>query len=153
MYVGGTQGPSLGTPIAVYSSTGKPLPDGTAGELVATAAFPNMPVFFWSDPHNTLYYNAYFASHPHVWTHGDFVCFHPITKNLVFLGRSDGVLNPSGVRFGSAEIYGVLERGFADRVEDAICVGQRRKEEDDERVLLFLLMRDGEFVWGGGKRD
>lgn len=69
--------------------------------------------------------------------------FHPITKNLVFLGRADGVLNPSGVRFGSAEIYSVLEAGFP-AVQDSICVGQKRKGDEDERVLLFLLMKPGE---------
>ena len=59
------------------------------------------------------------------------------------LGRSDGVLNPSGVRFGSAEIYAVLE-AFSGPVDDALCVGQRRPQKDkDERVLLFLKMRSG----------
>lgn len=78
-----------------------------------------------------------------MWTHGDFVMVHPITKNLVFLGRADGVLNPSGVRFGSAEIYGVLENGFP-MVSDAICVGQRRPQDADESVMLFLMMKPGE---------
>ena len=57
---------------------------------------------------------------------------------------SDGVLNPSGVRFGSGEIYSVLERSeFAARIDDALCVGQRRPQDDDERVLLFIKMRPG----------
>lgn len=78
-----------------------------------------------------------------MWTHGDFVMIHPITKNLIFLGRADGVLNPSGVRFGSAEIYGVLENGFP-MVSDAVCVGQRRPQDADESVMLFLMMKPGE---------
>ena len=58
---------------------------------------------------------------------------------------SDGVLNPSGVRFGSGEIYNVLERSeFAARIDDAICVGQRRPQDKDERVLLFIKMRPGQ---------
>ncbi len=68
---------------------------------------------------------------------------HPATRGITFLGRADGVLNPSGVRFGSAEIYAVVERNFADRVADSICVGQRRPRDPDESVLLFLLMRPG----------
>lgn len=68
---------------------------------------------------------------------------HPITKNLVFLGRADGVLNPSGVRFGSAEIYSVLENGFP-MLSDSICVGQRRPRDADETVLLFLMMKPEE---------
>ena len=38
------------------------------------------------------------------------------------LGRSDGILNPSGVRFGSSEIYDCLEG--LDAVEDSLVVGQ-----------------------------
>jgi len=149
--VGGTQGPSLGTPIAVYDSlieggrgiSGASIPDGEAGELVAHLAFPNMPIHFWNDPSGSRYFSAYFEKYDNVWTHGDFVMLHPVTKQLFFLGRADGVLNPSGVRFGSAEIYAVLENGFPT-VSDAICVGQRRPQDADESVMLFLLMKKGE---------
>lgn len=153
VYLGGTQGPSLGVPVAVYDSLlsdgpGKPVPDGTPGELVATGAFPNVPVCLWGDRTPTgapgsKFHSAYFARFDHVWAHGDFVVFHPVTKNLTFLGRADGVLNPSGVRFGSAEIYSVLERHFTDRLADSLCVGQRRPQDNDESVMLFLLMRPG----------
>lgn len=54
----------------------------------------------------------------------------------------DGVLNPSGVRFGSSEIYAVTEK-FPE-IEDSICVGQRRKSDLDERVLLFVKMKQGQ---------
>ncbi|KAI2621654.1 acetoacetyl-coenzyme A synthetase [Hypoxylon sp. NC1633] len=153
VYVGGTSGPSLGVKVALYDSLlppgpGKEVPDGTPGELVATQSFPNVPVYLWGDRTPTgvpgpKFHSAYFARYEHVWAHGDFCVFHPVTKNLNFLGRADGVLNPSGVRFGSAEIYSVLERNFADRVADSICVGQRRPRDDDESVMLFLLMRPG----------
>lgn len=78
-----------------------------------------------------------------VWTHGDFISIHPVTKQIFFLGRSDGVLNPSGIRFGSAEIYNVIDTRFADEIADSICVGQRRPQDTDESVMLFLLMRPG----------
>lgn len=78
-----------------------------------------------------------------VWTHGDFVSIHPVTKQLLFHGRADGVLNPSGVRFGSAEIYRVIEGHFSKEIADSICVGQRRPTDSDERVMLFLLMKPG----------
>lgn len=68
---------------------------------------------------------------------------HPVTKQVIFLGRADGVLNPSGVRFGSAEIYSVIESQFTKEVSDSICVGQRRPRDNDENVMLFLLMRPG----------
>ena len=67
--------------------------------------------------------------------------FHPVTKGLIFLGRADGVLNPSGVRFGSAEIYSILEAQFSEQIADSICVGQRRAQDDDESVMLFLMMK------------
>jgi acetoacetyl-CoA synthetase len=78
-----------------------------------------------------------------VWTHGDFISIHPITKQIFFLGRSDGVLNPSGIRFGSSEIYNVLDTRFSEEIADSICVGQRRPQDSDESVMLFLLMRPG----------
>ena len=53
------------------------------------------------------------------------------------------MLNPSGVRFGSAEVYNVLDARFPDEIQDSVCVGQRRPEDEDERVLLFLLMKPG----------
>jgi acetoacetyl-CoA synthetase len=151
VYVGGAQGPSLGTPIAIYDSLieggrgvrGVAVSEGTPGELVATAAFPNMPVCFWNDPSGSRYSSAYFEKYDNVWTHGDFVMIHPVTRQLIFLGRADGVLNPSGVRFGSAEIYGVLENRFP-QLGDSICVGQRRPQDQDETVMLFCLMKPGE---------
>ncbi|KIW07361.1 acetoacetate-CoA ligase [Verruconis gallopava] len=150
VYVGGCQGPSIGTAIAVYDQTieggkgvkGVELEDGTPGELVAPLSFPNQPVFFWGADGAQKYYNSYFARFDDVWTHGDFIMIHPITKQIFFLGRADGVLNPSGVRFGSAEIYNVVEQ-FFPQVQDSICVGQRRPNDHDETVLLFLLMAPG----------
>jgi acetoacetyl-CoA synthetase len=102
-----------------------------------------MPVYFWNDPSGSRYSSAYFEKYDNVWTHGDFIAIHPVTKNVSFLGRADGVLNPSGVRFGSAEIYSVVDARFP-AVADSICVGQRRPQDPDEVVMLFLLMKPGE---------
>ncbi|PHH60249.1 hypothetical protein CDD81_1908 [Ophiocordyceps australis] len=79
-----------------------------------------------------------------VWHHGDFVKIpDSATGGLVMLGRSDGVLKPAGVRFGSAEIYNVLARFFSSQVEDAVCVGRYRATDTDEAVCLFLVMSPG----------
>jgi acetoacetyl-CoA synthetase len=67
---------------------------------------------------------------------------HPVTHQVFFLGRADGVLNPSGIRFGSAEIYSVIESNFPN-VLDSLCVGQRRPTDHDETVILFLQMAPG----------
>ncbi|ROW09063.1 hypothetical protein VMCG_02879 [Cytospora schulzeri] len=154
VYVGGTQGPSLGTDARIYDATlpdgpGKEVPHGTPGELVATMPFPNMPCRFWNDKEpvatpGSKYHSAYFNRFDKVWAHGDFCSIHPITGNITFMGRADGVLNPSGVRFGSAEIYSVIERHFADKIHDSLCVGQRRPRDEDESVMLFLLMKPGQ---------
>ncbi|OGM45400.1 acetoacetyl-CoA synthase [Aspergillus bombycis] len=150
VYVGGCAGMSLGIPVDVYDPSiegagvqGVPVEPGAAGELVATAAFPNMPACFWGPNGHKRYHGAYFARFDNVWTHGDFVSVHPVTKQLFFHGRADGVLNPSGVRFGSSEIYQVIESEFPSEVVDSICVGQRRPSDTDERVVLFLLLKPG----------
>jgi acetoacetyl-CoA synthetase len=146
VYVGGTQGIGLGVQVEVYNSLleeGKPMTYGTPGELVATSAFPNMPIRFWGDDKGKRYFAAYFERFDNVWTQGDFVIIHPKTRQLGFLGRADGVLNPSGVRFGSAEIYSVIESQF-HQISDSICVGQRRLKDNDETVLLFCKMRPDE---------
>lgn len=153
MYVGGTMGPSLGTDARIFDAMlpdgpGREVPHGTPGELVAALSFPNVPCCLWNDTTpvaapGSKYHSAYFNRFEHVWAHGDFCVIHPATGQITFLGRADGVLNPSGVRFGSAEIYSVIERRFADRISDSLCVGQKRPTDQDESVMLFLLMKPG----------
>ncbi|KAK5462536.1 hypothetical protein LTS15_002248 [Exophiala xenobiotica] len=148
VYSGGCQSRSLGIPVKVCDQTieggtAVEVEDGVPGELVAYAAFPTMPITFLGTDGPKRYFDSYFARFDNVWTHGDFIMIHPVTKQVMFLGRSDGVLNPSGVRFGSAEIYNILESKFADKISDSICVGQRRPTDTDERVVLFLLMKPG----------
>ena len=92
------------------------------------------------------YRESYFEMFPGVWHHGDFVRFNERTGGMVMLGRSDGILKPSGVRFGSAEIYNILLKYFAVDVEDALCIGKRREGDDDEVVVLFLKMADGKIL-------
>ncbi|KAF5707250.1 acetoacetate ligase [Fusarium globosum] len=113
---------------------------GAAGELVCTQPFPSQPHEFHGPGGLEKYRSSYFQRFgPKVWCQGDFIQRLADTGGLIMLGRSDGVLNPSGVRFGSAEIYAVTET-FSD-ISDAICVGQRRECDDDEQVLLFVKMK------------
>ncbi|KIJ18607.1 acetoacetate---CoA ligase [Paxillus involutus ATCC 200175] len=153
LYAGELQGPCLGMAVSVYSPSGQPIPatSCTPGELAITRPHPSIPLYFLNDtPTHTKFLSAYFRSFPPapdgtpVWRQGDFVVRNPATGGFVFLGRSDGVLNPSGVRFGSAEIYKFVngETEGLEEVEDALCVGQMREGENDERVLLFLKMRE-----------
>ncbi|EWZ93398.1 acetoacetate-CoA ligase [Fusarium oxysporum f. sp. radicis-lycopersici 26381] len=152
IYAGGCPGRVIGTPMAIYPSSPdldkpiSPVPDGEPGDLVGTAAFPNVPLYLWNDTTpapGKKYTSAYFDRFPNVWSQGDFAAVHPQTGHIHILGRSDGVLNPSGIRFGSADIYAVLEGSFAKEVAESLCVGQRRPQDHDESVVLFLLMKPG----------
>ncbi|KAB5558175.1 hypothetical protein GE09DRAFT_103038 [Coniochaeta sp. 2T2.1] len=139
----------LGMAIGVVDSASDPenplplVPAGSAGDLVCTQPFPCQPVTFFGPGGHEKYRAAYFERFPGLWHHGDFVRMDPLTGGLVMLGRSDGVLKPAGVRFGSAEIYNILTKFFASEVEDAVCVGRRRETDRDETVCLFVLMVPG----------
>ncbi|KAH8909729.1 acetoacetate-CoA ligase [Coniochaeta sp. PMI_546] len=139
----------LGMAIGVVDSASDPddprpvVPAGSAGDLVCTRPFPCQPVTFFGAGGDDKYRAAYFERFPGLWHHGDFVRMDPLTGGLVMLGRSDGVLKPAGVRFGSAEIYNILTKFFAAEVEDAVCVGRRRETDRDETVCLFVVMCPG----------
>ena len=75
---------------------------------------------FWGPNGSAKYQASYFEQFPGVWHHGDFIRFNPETGGLFMLGRSDGILKPSGVRFGSAEIYNLLLKHFPDSIEDSL---------------------------------
>lgn len=143
VYKGEIQCRSLGMAVSVYDYAGNDVSaSGEPGDLVCTTPFPAQPVMFWPPGPAGLekYRKSYFdVFGPKVWHHGDFVRLNPKTGGVVMLGRSDGVLKPSGVRFGSAEIYNVLLKNFADDIEDSLCVGRRRDGIDsDETVVLFV---------------
>ena len=84
---------------------------------MCTAPFPSMPTKFWNDEDGQKYQNAYFNKFDGMWAHGDFMLVSPKTKGILMLGRSDGTLNPSGVRFGSAEIYNIVDEFDEVRLE------------------------------------
>jgi acetoacetyl-CoA synthetase len=111
VYRGELQCRGLGMAVDVFDDEGRPIPagQGERGELVCTAPFPAMPVGFWNDPDGAKYHAAYFERFPNVWCHGDFV---ELTANegMIIYGRSDAVLNPGGVRIGTAEIYRQVEQ-------------------------------------------
>jgi acyl-coenzyme A synthetase/AMP-(fatty) acid ligase len=56
---------------------------------------------------------------------------------MKFFFFSDGTLNPNGIRFGSAEIYSVMDQ-FNSEILDSLCVAQRNPTTGHERVILFL---------------
>ena len=144
VYAGEIQARGLGMAVEAWDYSGKNITDaGEPGDLVCIKPFPCQPVMFWGKDGEEKYRKSYFEVFgDRVWHHGDFVRFNPSTGGLIMLGRSDGVLKPAGVRFGSAEIYNVLLKHFPE-IEDALCIGRRRESDTDETVILFVKMEEG----------
>jgi acetoacetyl-CoA synthetase len=138
VWKGEIQAPALGMKVEVFDDRGRSLPPGEKGELVCTLAFPSMPVGFWNDPDRRKYRSAYFERYPGVWRHGDYAAFTE-HGGVIIYGRSDAVLNPGGVRIGTAEIYRQVEQ--LDDVVESLVIGQRWG--GDERIVLFVRLRDG----------
>ena len=138
VYRGEIQAPGLGMDVQVWNDEGKSISQ-ERGELICAQSFPSRPVFFWKDEGGQKYYSAYYEHFPDVWAHGDFA---EITGHggIVIYGRSDAVLNPGGVRIGTAEIYRQVDK--VDAVLESIVIGQEWK--NDVRVVLFVKMREGQ---------
>ncbi len=137
VYSGEIQCRGLGMAVEIWDDEGQNI-EGAKGELVCTRSFPSCPVKFWNDPDGSKFRSAYFELYPGVWAQGDYA---EITEHqgIVIHGRSDAVLNPGGVRIGTAEIYRQVEK--VAEVLDSVVIGQRW--QDDVRVVLFVLLREG----------
>ncbi|MDB2432806.1 acetoacetate--CoA ligase [Luminiphilus sp.] len=136
VYTGQIQCRALGMAVEFWDPQGQALPEGK-GELVCYKPFPSMPIGFWNDTDGAKYHKAYFAQFENVWCHGD---YGELTAQdgAIIHGRSDAVLNPGGVRIGTAEIYRQVER--LDQVVESIAIGQ--EWQDDVRVVLFVVLRE-----------
>jgi acetoacetyl-CoA synthetase len=144
VYRGELQCPGLGMAVEFWDDDGRPLRDAK-GELVCVKPFISKPLGFWNDPDNEKFHEAYFARFPGVWAHGDYgeyVTHSEGSRDLggvIIHGRSDAVLNPGGVRIGTAEIYRQVEK--VHEVQESVCISQ--EWEGDVRVILFVVMRPG----------
>lgn len=137
VFAGEIQVRALGMKVEAYDESGNSVRDQQA-ELVCETPSPSMPIYFWNDPENIKYNQAYFnffkPQGKNVWRHGDYIIIHSDTGGMNVLGRSDAVLKPSGVRIGTSEIYSVVET-FPE-IEDSLVIGQNWK--GDQRVVLFV---------------
>ncbi|WP_460110729.1 acetoacetate--CoA ligase [Pseudomonas sp. S3_H04] len=134
---GENMGKSLGMAVEVWNDAGQPVV-GEKGELVCTRHFPAMPIGLWNDPDGAKLRQSYFSLFPGVWAQGDYAEQRPYGGMLIH-GRSDAVLNPGGVRIGTAEIYRQVEK--VAEVLDSVAIGQQW--QDDVRVVLFVRLREG----------
>jgi acetoacetyl-CoA synthetase len=137
VYEGQCQMRGLGMKVEVFDEQGHSL-HGEKGELVCTKSFPSQPLGFWNDDTQEKYHNAYFSKYKNVWCHGDYVMLTK-EKGMIIYGRSDTVINPSGVRIGTAEIYRQVE--VFDEIVESLVVGHML--EGDERVILFVRLKEG----------
>ena len=137
VYRGEIQCRGLGMKTEIFDEQGNAI-EREKGELVCTAAFPSMPIGFFNDPDGARYRAAYFDRFENVWCHGDYA---EVTEHQGFIiyGRSDAILNPGGVRIGTAEIYRIVEN--FPQVAESVVIGQQW--QDDVRVILFLRMQPG----------
>ncbi|NQT57045.1 MAG: acetoacetate--CoA ligase [Desulfobacteraceae bacterium] len=137
VYAGELQCRGLAIKVEAFDENGRSTIN-QQGELVCTAPFPSMPIYFWDDPNTEKYHAAYFDVYPNVWRHGDFIEVND-HGGVIIYGRSDATLNPGGVRIGTAEIYRQVEQ--LEEIQDSLVVGQNWK--DDVRVILFVQMAEG----------
>jgi acetoacetyl-CoA synthetase len=137
VYRGVIQVRGLGMAVDVYDDKGRTL-RGAKGDMVCVKPFPSMPIRFWNDPEGKRYHAAYFERFPGIWCHGDWAEITP-SDGIIIYGRSDAVLNPGGVRIGTAEIYRQVEQ--IPEVLESVVVGQQW--DNDVRVVLFVRLRDG----------
>jgi len=138
VWKGEIQARGLGMKVDVFDEHGRSLPAGEKGELVCTMPFPSMPLGFWNDPDGRKYRAAYFEKFPGVWRHGDYAALTG-HGGVIIYGRSDAVLNPGGVRIGTAEIYRQVEQ--VDEVLESLVIAQQW--DHDERIVLFVRLKDG----------
>jgi acetoacetyl-CoA synthetase len=137
VYSGEIQGRNLAMKVEAFDENGESVLE-EKGELVCTAPFPSMPIYFWDDDEGKKYHAAYFDVYPNIWRHGDFIEINE-HGGVIIYGRSDATLNPGGVRIGTAEIYRQVEQ--LESVEDSVVIGQEWK--GDTRVVLFVKMAEG----------
>ncbi|XP_037672610.1 acetoacetyl-CoA synthetase isoform X2 [Choloepus didactylus] len=139
---GEIQARNLGMAVEAWNEEGKAV-WGESGELVCTKPIPCQPTHFWNDENGNKYRKAYFSKFPGVWAHGDYCRINPKTGGIVMLGRSDGTLNPNGVRFGSSEIYNIV---YAQRQESGSGCEADHCGKDRRAPQCLLQPRDPGFV-------
>ena len=129
----------LGVKIEAFDDAGQSVTD-QVGELVLTAPFPAMPVYFWGDDSGARYEESYFSMFPGVWRHGDWLKLTPEGSAVIY-GRSDSTLNRGGVRMGTSEFYRVVEQ--IPEIADSLVVDTGSLADSNGTLYLFVVLAPG----------
>lgn len=137
IYRGELQSPGLGMDVDIFDDQGHSLKRGK-GELVCKSPFPSMPLYFFNDPDKIKYQKTYFSKYPGIWAQGDYAA---LTQHggFKFYGRSDTVLNPGGVRIGTAEIYRQVQQ--IDEILESAAI--EKQCHGEVKIILFVKLRAG----------
>ncbi|GFW74740.1 acetoacetyl-CoA synthetase [Trichonephila clavipes] len=139
VYKGEINARSLGVAIETVDDNGIPL-HGDIGEIVLTKPMPNLPIYLWGDKDRSIYREKYFSKYPGKFSMSDYGVLNPFTNGLSICCRSDETLKQRGCRFGSSEIYNIVDT-FPE-VRDSLCVAKYSKNMD-ESAVLFLKIIEG----------
>ena len=136
VHSGEIQCAGLGMDIDVFNDKGNSI-KLIKGELVCKTPFPSKPIYFWNDENNIKYLDAYFNKFENIWHHGDY-CEKTENNGYIIYGRSDATLNSGGVRFGTSELYRVVEN--IDNINE--CVAVEHNIYSDTEVILFVKINE-----------
>jgi len=139
VHAGEIQCRGLGAKIEAFDAAGQSV-IGEVGELVLTAPFPAMPVYFWGDSNGARYTDSYFSTYPGVWRHGDWLKLTPSGAAVIY-GRSDSTLNRGGVRMGTSEFYRVVEQ--IPEIADSLVVDTGSLADAAGTLYLFVVLAPG----------
>lgn len=138
VYAGELQCRGLGAKIESFDENGI-AHINEVGELVLTAPFPSMPIYFWNDSDGARLHESYFALYDGIWSHGDYI---KITErgSCVIYGRSDATINQGGIRIGTAEIYRAID--YIPEIEDSLIIDIPSPSRDSI-TPLFVVLKEG----------
>ena len=138
VYKGFIQCRALGCALYAYDENGQRI-TGSLGEMVIEEPMPSMPIYFWGDKGGDRYRSSYFETFPGKWRHGDWIKLMD-NGSLIIQGRSDATLNRKGIRIGTAEIYGVMDK--IPGVKDSLILNLELPDGGDV-MPLFVVLSEG----------
>lgn len=133
---GAMQCRQLGAAVEAWDEMGRPV-IGEVGELVCTRPIPAMPIYLWGDAEGSRYHDAYFATYPGVWRHGDWLRIDA-DESCTISGRSDATINRAGLRMGTSEIYAAVEQ--LPEIVDSLVVDVQVDETTAETLLVLFVV-------------